>query len=191
MDHDTRRGVFTPFARDGLNALLRSIGEDPGRGGLAETPDRFIRAFQEMTAGYQVDVPALFKTFDDTSDEMVIVRGIEFWSLCEHHLLPFHGTMTIGYIPADGRVVGLSKLARVGLAFARRLQVQERLTNEVSGAIEEHLRPRGVGVLVRASHLCMAARGVRAPAEMVTSSLLGAMRDPAPRAEFLDLARPA
>lgn len=173
--------------------LLELMGEDPRRPGLKDTPGRVLRSLAEMTAGYKMD-PAkiLERTFPDNYDQMVVVRGIEFWSLCEHHMLPFHGTATVGYIPSGGKVVGLSKLARLVHCYARRLQVQERLTNEIAEAIQKHLAPVGVGVVVRASHLCMAARGVRTPAEMVTSCMMGAMReDPEARAELLDLDRGA
>lgn len=169
--------------------LLAHVGEDPQRDGLRDTPRRVVRALREMTAGRSVDVGAVLAVrFQDRADEMVVVRGVPFWSLCEHHLLPFHGTATVGYLP-DGRgVVGLSKLARVVQAFALRLQVQERMTTGIGEAIAEHLRPLGVGVIVRARHTCMGARGVRSDGEMVTSHLSGRFRDdPAVRAEFLRL----
>jgi GTP cyclohydrolase I len=171
-----------------VDVLLRYVGEDPVRLGLLGTPDRVARSLREMTSGYRDD-PAgiLATTFAERSDEMVLVRDIEFWSLCEHHLLPFHGTATVGYLPRDN-VVGLSKLARVVHCFARRLQVQERLTTQIASAVMDNLEPLGVGVVVRATHLCMAARGVRSPSTMVTSALLGVMRDADPRAEFLALA---
>jgi GTP cyclohydrolase I len=175
---------------DAVVRLLEFIGEDPGRPGLTDTPGRVIRSFAEMTAGYGVDVAELLsRTFDDRCDEMVLVRDIDFTSLCEHHLLPFTGVASVGYVPGE-RVVGLSKIARLVDVYARRLQVQERMTVEIAAALDLHLSPRGVGVVVRARHSCMGCRGVRKPsAEMVTSALLGVFRDkPEARSEFLALA---
>lgn len=150
---------------------LEFIGQDPKREGLLKTPGRYLKALKELTEGYGMDPKAILGTvFSEACDEMVVVRDIPFWSLCEHHLLPFQGHATVGYIP-DGKVVGLSKLARLVHAHARRLQVQERMTHDIAGDIEAHLSPQGVGVVVRASHTCMAMRGVRTPAEMLTSSL--------------------
>lgn len=172
---------------DAVVRLIEFIGEDPQRAGLVDTPDRVIRAFGEMTEGYKVDVEGLLtRTFEDRCDEMVVVRDIEFTSLCEHHLLPFTGTAAVGYVPKD-RVVGLSKLARLVDAYARRLQVQERMTVQIAEAIETYLDPLGVGVVVAARHSCMGCRGVRKPsAEMVTSSMLGVFRGkPEARTEFL------
>src|SRR5881398_368459 len=141
-----------------------------------------------MTAGYTED-PAeiLSRTFDESSDELVILRGISFYSTCEHHLLPFYGTATVGYLP--GKVVGISKLARLVECFARRLQIQERMTRQIAKAVETHLDARGVGVILRAHHLCMGCRGVRQETtEMVTSAMLGTLRNDAmARAEFLRL----
>lgn len=178
---------------DAVVRLLEHVGEDPTRPGLADTPDRVLRSLAEMTSGYHDDPAAILaRQFPDDYDEMVVVRGVEFHSLCEHHLLGFAGTATVGYLPAPGKgVVGLSKLARLVDCFARRLQVQERLTTQVADAIEQHLQPSGVGVVVAARHSCMGCRGVRKPgAEMVTSALRGAMRtQPETRAEFLALAR--
>ncbi len=176
---------------DAVIRLLEHIGEDPHRDGLLDTPKRVVKAYREMTEGYAVDVAALLATvFDERSDEMVVVSGIEFVSLCEHHLLPFVGEATVAYIP-DTKVVGLSKIARLVDAFARRLQVQERMTTQIADAMEQHLAPRGVGVVVRARHACMGCRGVRKPgASMTTSALSGFMKDdPMARAEFLALAR--
>ena len=178
--HEAERAVET---------LLRWVGEDPRRDGLADTPARVAKAFREMTSGYLED-PAeiLSRTFEETSDEMVILRGITFQSMCEHHLLPFLGTATVGYLP--GKVVGISKLARLVNCFARRLQIQERLTRQIADAVEKHLEARGVAVVIRAQHLCMACRGVRQmESEMVTSAMLGTLRtDATSRAEFLRLA---
>lgn len=168
-------------------SILRAVGASGE--GVAETPRRAAEAMAEMTSGYRVDVPALFKTFDgEHYDEMIVERGIPFTSLCEHHLLSFAGTVSIGYIP-DGRIVGLSKLARLVEAYARRLQVQERLTVQVADAIEEHLKALGVIVVVEAQHSCMAVRGVRKPGVVaVTSALRGVMReDSNARAEALTL----
>lgn len=170
-------------------ALLEWMGEKPGREGLRDTPARVLRSLREMTAGYEMDPAKLLASrFSAKSyDEMVVIRGVPFWSLCEHHLLPFHGTATIGYIP-NGRVVGLSKLARVLECFARRLQMQERLTEQIAEALQRHLKPRGVGVIIRARHLCMEMRGVKAAGDTITSRLTGAFkRDARARAEFLHL----
>lgn len=178
-------------ARNAIATLLRYLGEDPTRDGLKDTPERVIRAWKESTSGYwETPEKHLSRVFDLPSDEMIVVRGIRFYSTCEHHLLPFHGEAVVAYIPGD-RVVGLSKLARVVDIYARRLQCQERMTDQIAQAIEEWLQPRGVGVLVRAHHLCMGCRGVKQPAsEMVTSSTLGAMRNnPAARTEWLNLAK--
>ena len=178
--HEAERAVET---------LLRWVGEDPDRDGLADTPARVAKALREMTSGYSED-PAeiLSRTFEETSDEMVILRGITFQSICEHHLLPFLGTATVGYLP--GKVVGISKLARLVNCFARRLQIQERLTRQIADAVEKHLEARGVAVVIKAQHLCMACRSVRQmESEMVTSAMLGTLRtDATSRAEFLRLA---
>jgi len=177
-------------AEDAVTTLLRFIGEDPSREGLADTPARVVRAWREMTVGYDED-PAeiLSRTFDESSDELIILRGISFYSMCEHHLLPFYGEACVGYLP--GKVVGISKLARLVNCFAHRLQVQERMTRQIADAIEEHLHARGVGVILRAHHLCMGCRGVRQQeTDMVTSSMLGTLRnDAASRSEFLRLCK--
>lgn len=173
-----------------VERLLKLIGEDVDREGLRETPRRFVKALEEMTAGYHEDPAEILETqFDEPYDELVVVTGIEFTSLCEHHMLPFTGVATIGYIP-DKKIVGLSKLPRIVHTFAKRLQVQERLTNEIAEAIQEHVEPLGVGVVVTALHQCMAIRGVKqAGAKMTTSCLLGVLRDAGARSEFLALAR--
>lgn len=176
---------------DAVVRLLQFIGEDPNRPGLLETPARVLRALGEMTCGYHQDAAeVLARQFPDDYDEMVVVRGVEFTSLCEHHMLGFTGTVTLAYVPTPGNgVVGLSKLARLVDVYARRLQVQERLTMEIADAMETHLRPEGVGVVVTARHSCMACRGVRKSADMVTSALRGVLREkPEARAEFLALA---
>lgn len=175
-------------AVDAVSTLLRFIGEDPSRDGLLDTPDRVVRAWREMTAGYGEDpVEILSRTFEETSDELVILGGISFYSTCEHHLLPFYGTVSVGYLP--GKVVGISKLARLVQCYARRLQIQERMTKQIAAAIATHLEARGAAVVIKAHHLCMGCRGTRQPAtQMVTSSMLGTLRDDAvSRSEFLRL----
>ena len=178
----------TGAAEEAVEVLLRTIGEDPSRDGLRDTPGRVVKALREMTAGYAED-PAeiLSRTFDEYSDELIILRNIDFHSTCEHHLLPFHGTAAVGYLP--GRVVGISKLARLVHCFARRLQIQERMTQQIARAVEEHLEARGVAVIVSANHLCMAGRGVKLPgAELITSAMLGRLRTAADtRSEVLRL----
>lgn len=183
----------TGGAEDAIVRLLEYVGEDPTRDGLADTPERVLRAWKQMTAGYAIDpVKLLERTFALSHDEMIILRGARFTSVCEHHLLPFSGTASVGYVPGpSGRVVGISKLARVVDAFARRLQIQERLTDQIARAIQDALAPRGTAVVLRAHHSCMGCRGVQQPdSEMVTSSMLGLFRDDVPaRAEFLELVR--
>ncbi|MEJ2579416.1 MAG: GTP cyclohydrolase I FolE [Kineosporiaceae bacterium] len=164
--------------------------EDPDRDGLVDTPDRVARSYQELFAGlHQTPSDVLTTTFDLGHDELVLVKDIEVFSSCEHHLVPFHGVAHIGYIPAsDGRITGLSKLARLVDVFARRPQVQERLTTQVADAIVEHLAPRGVIVVIDCEHMCMTMRGVRKPgARTVTSAVRGQLRDPATRAEAMSL----
>lgn len=179
-------------ATDAIVRLLQYIGEDPNREGLLETPKRVLRAFRdEWCAGYGQDPAEVLKVFEDGAagvDEMVVMRDIPVHSLCEHHLAPFWGTATVAYIP-DGRIVGLSKLVRLVNVFARRLQVQERLTQEVASALMEHLKPKGVGVIIQCLHMCMEARGVRtAGVPTITSALRGAFYDDArARAEFMAL----
>lgn len=178
---------------DNVIRLLQFIGEDVERPGLLETPKRVAKAWQEMTSGYGVDIKGLMKVFADGAngyDEMVVVRDLPFYSNCEHHMVPFFGTATIGYIP-DGRIVGLSKLGRVLEAFARRLQVQERLTVQVAEALMEFLQPKGVGVIIKARHLCMEARGLSKQGhETRTSVLRGVfMENSSARAEFLSMVK--
>lgn len=175
---------------DAVIRLLQHIGEDPTRDGLLDTPARVCKALREMTAGYQMDAAAILsKTFAVDHDDLVIVSGVDYWSLCEHHMLPFSGQVTVGYIPKPGsRVVGLSKLARLVECFSKRLQVQERMTNEIANALQDALDPLGVGVVVTGNHSCMRARGIEANGTMTTSAMLGVMRDkPEARAEFLAL----
>jgi GTP cyclohydrolase IA len=175
------------YIADRWTEILDSLGFEP-TDGMRDTPVRAAKALMEMISGYQVDVPALFTTFETNGyDEMIVLRGIEFSSLCEHHVLPFTGVAHIAYIP-DGRVIGLSKLARVVEAYARRLQIQERLTEEVADALQDNLQPKGVAVVVEATHTCMALRGVRKPgAVMVTSAIRGVVWKPEVRAEAMTL----
>ena len=167
--------------------ILTEIGEDPGRQGLIGTPERVHRMYTELTAGYHVDPERLINgaIFDVAYSEMVLVKDIPFYSLCEHHLLPFFGTAAVAYIPR-GKVIGLSKIPRVVEMFARRLQVQERLTQQIADFIQERLEPQGVGVVMEATHLCAVMRGVRKPGTiMTTSAVLGLFRTrDRTRAEF-------
>ena len=171
---------------------LAIIGEDPKREGLVRTPERVATAMTWLTRGYKEDVRTIVgrAIFEEPHENMVMVRDIELYSLCEHHLLPFFGRAHIAYVPA-GRIVGLSKLPRIVDVYARRLQVQERLTEEIAAAIEDVLQPRGVGVVIEAAHLCMMMRGVeKQSSKTITSALRGIFRsDPRTREEFLSLAR--
>jgi GTP cyclohydrolase IA len=173
-------------------ALMELIGEDPEREGLRQTPKRAAEAFRFFTKGYSQDVRTVLNNaiFQETYDDMVIVRDIEFYSLCEHHLVPFFGKCHVGYLPG-GRIVGLSKIARLVEMFSRRLQVQERLTHEIAHALEEAIQPRGVAVVMQARHLCMMMRGVeKQNSQMVTSAVLGAFRERGgTRDEFMSLLR--
>lgn len=172
-----------------VRSILVAIGEDPSRQGLVGTPNRIARMYQELTAGYHVDPERLINNaiFDIDYDEMVVVRDIDFYSLCEHHMLPFLGRAHVAYIP-DGRVIGLSKIPRIVEMFARRLQVQERMTEQIAEFLNERLHPSGVAVVVQALHMCSAMRGVKkANARMVTSSMLGTFRrNAATRGEFFE-----
>ncbi len=176
-------------AEAAIRTLLHFTGDDPSREGLAETPARVVRAYEELFAGYGIDPHALLeRTFSETDgyDEMVVLRDIAFHSHCEHHMVPFIGTAHVAYLP-HRRVVGISKLARVVEAFARRLQIQERLTVQIADAIDTVLEPRGVAVVLRAQHQCMAMRGVNKPGvSMVSSRMIGLFREnQATRREFL------
>jgi GTP cyclohydrolase I len=175
---------------DNVRRMLQFIGEDVTRGGLVETPARVTAAWTFWTQGYNEDPGSILKTFEDgATDEMVMVRDIPFYTHCEHHMAPFFGTATVGYVPS-GKIVGLSKLSRLVACFARRLQVQERLTGQIADALVEHLAPKGVGVVVTARHLCMESRGVcQQGSSTVTSALRGVMLDGTPRQEFLHLAK--
>jgi GTP cyclohydrolase I len=180
-----------PRAEAAVRELLLAIGEDPDRPGLKDTPARVARAHAETFAGlWQDPGTVLATTFDEDHDELVLVKDIAMYSTCEHHLVPFHGVAHIGYIPGeDGRVTGLSKLARLVEVYARRPQVQERMTSQIADALAEVLKPRGVLVVIEAEHLCMAMRGVRKPgATTVTSAVRGIFRDnPATRSEAMSL----
>ena len=176
-----------------VESLLVELGEDPGRQGLKGTPERVSRSLRELTDGYGLEPEEVVAgaIFDQDYDEMVIVKDIPFYSLCEHHMLPFFGQVHVGYLP-KGRVIGLSKIPRLVDVFSHRLQIQEQLTRQVAEALNGTLAPRGVGVVVEARHLCMEMRGVETPGgRMMTSCMLGTFRrDPRTRAEFLDLVRP-
>jgi GTP cyclohydrolase I len=161
-----------------VREILQEIGEDPEREGLLRTPERMHRMWVELTCGYRVDPDRLINgaVFDVGYSEMVVIKGIPFYSLCEHHMLPFFGTASVGYLPR-GRVIGLSKVPRVVEMYARRLQVQERMTQQIADFLQQRLNPYGVGVVIEAEHLCLAMRGVqKGGATMVTSSVLGAFR---------------
>lgn len=178
-------------ARAAVRTLLRWAGDDPDREGLLDTPDRVIRAYREWFGGYDEDpVEMLARTFEEVDgyDEMVVLRDIRFESYCEHHMAPIIGKAHVGYIPTD-RVVGISKLARLVNVFAKRLQVQEKMTAQVANVLMEVLRPRGVAVVLEGEHHCMSTRGVhKHGVSMVTSTMLGSFReDPATRKEFLDI----
>ncbi|HZZ66853.1 MAG TPA: GTP cyclohydrolase I FolE [Phenylobacterium sp.] len=180
-------------AEAAVRVLIEWAGDDPDREGLLETPARVARSYRELFAGYETDPKAyLAKTFEEVGgyDELVILKDIPVVSFCEHHMLPFIGRAHVGYLPSN-RVVGISKLARVVRGFARRLQIQEKLTAQVAGAIQEILQPKGVGVVIVSEHSCMTMRGVNTPGtRLTTSHLLGEVRDdPRTRQEFFDLVR--
>jgi len=173
-----------------VREILLAIGEDPDRDGLAETPARVARSYVEIFAGMRQGPSDVLKTtFEIGHEELILVRDIEVYSTCEHHLVPFHGVAHVGYIPNhDGRVTGLSKLARLVDVYARRPQIQERMTSQIADAMVEHLRPMGVLVVVECEHLCMSMRGVRRPgSRTITSAVRGQLRDPATRAEAMGL----
>lgn len=196
----TRDWVVFPWEVDGDGAtssaddiprrLLQWMGEDVNRGGLIETPKRFLKAWEHYTRGYGQDPDEILKSFEDGAEaynEMVLVRDINVYSHCEHHLAPFFGVAHVGYIP-NGRIVGLSKLARLVDVFARRLQVQERLTNQIAQALEDSLAPKGVAVVLQCRHMCMESRGIQQRGtSTITSAMRGSMLEPAARAEFLKL----
>lgn len=186
----TTTSVDLPRIEAAVREILLAVGEDPDRDGLVETPGRVARAYAEVFSGLHEDAGELLATtFDLEHDELVIVRDIDVYSTCEHHLVPFHGRAHIGYLPGStGKVTGLSKLARLVDVYAKRPQVQERLTSQVADALVEHLDVQGVIVVVEAEHLCMSMRGVRKPgATTITSAVRGALRDPTTRAEAMAL----
>jgi GTP cyclohydrolase IA len=175
--------------QEAIRKVLEAVGEDPDREGLQRTPERVARAYEELLAGYRVDPVALINDacFEENYDEMVLVRDIEFYSLCEHHMLPFLGRAHVAYIP-NGHVIGLSKIPRIVDMFARRLQVQERMTRQIADFLQHLLAPQGVGVVVEALHMCSMIRGVKKhDSRMTTSTMLGSFRtNLASRVEFLD-----
>lgn len=177
-------------AERAVRELLYAVGEDPDRDGLLDTPARVARMYEEVFAGLRQDPEQVMSTtFDLAHDELVLVRDIELWSMCEHHLVPFFGRAHVGYIPEkDGRITGLSKIARLVDVYARRPQVQERLTTQIADAMEQYLAPRGVIVVVSAEHLCMAMRGVKKPgSRTITSAVRGQLCDIATRSEAMSL----
>lgn len=182
-------GIDFEIIRQNVESILKAVGENPERDGLKRTPERVARMYEELLAGYRTDPVALVNDalFEVDYDEMVVVRDIEFYSLCEHHMLPFLGRAHVAYIPR-GRVIGLSKIPRIVDMFARRLQVQERMTRQIADFLQEVLHPRGVAVVVEAIHMCSMIRGVKKhDSRMTTSSMLGAFRNNmATRMEFLD-----
>ncbi len=190
-----RRKTRTEDPTEALSAhvlsILESLGEDPGREGLLKTPERVARSLREMTAGYRVDPDALINNalFEVDYNEMVVVKDIQWYSLCEHHLLPFFGKAHVAYVP-ERRIIGLSKIPKLVQMFAQRLQVQERMTQQIAQTLEDKLNPLGVGVVLEARHLCMEMRGARSQlSPTVTSAMLGSFRrDPRTRDEFLALA---
>ena len=190
--HDSRSLARQETIADLVRRMINLVGEDPEREGLRKTPERFEKAFKFLTSGYHQNAESVLNgaTFSVCYDEMVVVKDIEFFSLCEHHLLPFFGKCHVAYLP-NKRVIGLSKVARLVNMFARRLQIQERLTSQVAKAIEEKISPEGVGVIVEARHLCMQMRGVeKQHGQAVTSAMLGSFRhNKQTRDEFLSLVR--
>ena len=182
--------IDTQRVERAVRELLLAIGEDPDRDGLTNTPARVARSYTEIFAGMrQKPEDVLTTTFELGHNELILVKDIEVYSTCEHHLVPFHGVAHIGYIPGrDGRVTGLSKLARLVDVYARRPQVQERMTTQIADALVEHLKPLGVLVVIECEHLCMSMRGVRRPgSRTITSAVRGQLRDPATRAEAMGL----
>ncbi|HVS86680.1 MAG TPA: GTP cyclohydrolase I FolE [Candidatus Acidoferrum sp.] len=190
--HDSRSLAKQETIADLVRRMINLVGEDPEREGLRKTPERFEKAFKFLTSGYHQNAESVLNgaTFSVCYDEMVVVKDIEFFSLCEHHLLPFFGKCHVAYLP-NKRVIGLSKVARLVNMFARRLQIQERMTSQIAKAIEEKISPEGVGVIVEARHLCMQMRGVeKQHGQAVTSAMLGSFRhNKQTRDEFLSLVR--
>lgn len=188
QDFKARPATIQERIRD----MIRFIGDDPEREGLIETPDRIIRSWGELFSGYQYDTPekigAVLKVFEEGAcDEMVVLKDIHFVSFCEHHWLPFTGLAHVAYIP-DGKIVGLSKLARIVDIFGRRLQVQERMTEQITSTLQDLLKPKGVGCIIEGAHSCMSCRGVlKQRATMITSSLTGDFKTASTKAEFMSL----
>ncbi len=191
LDGESTIGEFDEKrAENAIRELLLAVGEDPDREGLRETPGRVARAYREIFAGlWQEPEDVLTTTFDLGHDEMVLVKDIELFSTCEHHLVPFRGVAHVGYIPSgDGKITGLSKLARLVDVFARRPQVQERLTTQIADSLMRILEPRGVIVVIECEHMCMSMRGIRKPgAKTLTSAVRGQLRDSATRSEAMSL----
>lgn len=173
-----------------VKTILKEIGEDPDREGLIKTPERVAKAYEFLTKGYTQDLDEVINgaIFEEKYDEMVIVKDIDYYSMCEHHLLPFYGKIHIAYIP-DGKIVGISKIPRIVEVFTRRLQVQERMTQEIADTLDKYLNPRGVGVVCEGLHMCMMMRGVEKQNSTTTTSAMHGIfkRDPRTRAEFLEL----
>lgn len=173
--------------QDSVTRMLQFIGEDVNRDGLKETPDRVVKSWKTIFGGYSQDAKSMFKTFEDDCDEMVVLKDIEFYSTCEHHLQPFFGKAHIAYIP-DGKVIGVSKLARVLEVYARRLQIQERICRQVTDDLMKYLEPKGAACVLEAKHFCMVCRGVhKQNSTMITSSLQGVFREPEVRSEFMSM----
>jgi GTP cyclohydrolase IA len=184
-------GGFT--VQEMYREILSRLGEDPSRDGLVMTPERVEKSMAFLTKGYEQDAAKILRRalFDVDYDEMVIVKDIEMFSLCEHHMLPFFGKVHVAYIP-NGKVIGLSKIPRLVEVFARRLQVQERMTRQIADAIQDAIQPQGVGVVIEARHLCMMMRGIeKQHSSTVTSAMVGCFREKETRAEFLSLVRPS
>lgn len=177
--------------QDAVTRLIQYLGDDPKRDGLKDTPQRVIKSYEELFSGYKVDVAEVFKTFDAPYDELILLKDVPFYSTCEHHMLPFHGRAHIAYVPMGGKVIGVSKLARLLEVYARRLQMQERITTQVTDALDQYLLPRGSACIIEATHLCCSSRGIgKQGAVMVTSSLTGCFRsDPSSRAELFQAIR--
>ncbi len=187
----TLEGLGEFSTQEMYRELLSRMGEDPGRDGLLATPDRAEKSMAFLTKGYKEDPNKILRgaLFEEDYDEMVLVKDIEMFSLCEHHMLPFFGRVHVAYIP-KGKVIGLSKIPRLVEVFARRLQVQERLTRQIADAIQEAIAPQGVGVVIEARHLCMMMRGIeKQHSSTVTSAMVGCFRDKETRSEFLSLVR--
>jgi GTP cyclohydrolase I len=177
---------------DAIRMMIREIGDDPDRPAMRETPERVTRSWEELFSGYRSKIEDLFTVFDEPCDEMVLMTDIDVFSFCEHHLLPFYGKAHVAYIPGVGnncKVLGASKLARIVEHFSRRYQIQERIVQQVTGALKQFLNPRGAACLIEATHFCVCARGVnKQGTKLITSSLYGAFKDnPTTRAEFLSL----